>query len=151
MELWKLLDPDGKKNRGLLSLFRRNPSKLDLHQVENLDKYLISISGLKQSYDFRNQINWLLNTKTLNYQKMKPAIKEFSFIIEQLKSSRFSPMITLANTFDSWQEEILRMLRYTKNNGITEGYHNKMEVISRRAYGFRNFENYRQRVLLQCA
>ncbi len=82
---------------------------------------------------------------------MKAAIKTFHHMIEDLKSSGFAPMITLANTFQAWDEEILRMLRYTKNNGITEGYHNKMEVISRRAYGFRNFENYRQRVLLQCA
>ncbi len=33
---------------------------------------------------------------------------------------------------------------------ITEGFHNKMEMISRRAYGFRNFENYRLRVLAHC-
>jgi len=38
------------------------------------------------------------------------------------------------------------MLRFTKTNGITEGFHTKMEMISRRAYGFKNFENYRLRV-----
>jgi hypothetical protein len=38
------------------------------------------------------------------------------------------------------------MWRFTKSNAITEGLHNKMEVISRRAYGFRNFQNYRLRV-----
>jgi len=38
---------------------------------------------------------------------------------------------------------IVAMWRFTRNNGITEGFHNKMEMISRRAYGFRNFENYR--------
>ena len=36
-------------------------------------------------------------------------------------------------------------------NGITEGFHNKMETISRMAYGFRNFENYRLRVRVMCA
>jgi transposase len=39
---------------------------------------------------------------------------------------------------------------FTRNNGITEGFHNKMETISRQAYGFRNFENYRQRVQVLC-
>jgi len=38
----------------------------------------------------------------------------------------------------------------TRNNGITEGFHNKMELINRQAYGFRNFENYRLRVKLLC-
>jgi hypothetical protein len=34
---------------------------------------------------------------------------------------------------------------------ITEGFHNKMELISRQAYGFRNFENYRMRVKVLCS
>ncbi len=42
------------------------------------------------------------------------------------------------------------MWRFSKSNSITEGFHNKMEMISRRAYGFRNFENYRLRVLNHC-
>ena len=33
---------------------------------------------------------------------------------------------------------------------ITEGFHNKMELINRQAYGFRNFENYRLRVKVLC-
>ena len=45
---------------------------------------------------------------------------------------------------------IIRMWRFTKNNGITEGFHRKMKLIQRRAYGYRNFENYRLRVLVEC-
>ncbi len=41
--------------------------------------------------------------------------------------------------------------RFTRTNGMTEGFHNKMELISRQAYGFRNFENYRIRVKVLCA
>ena len=29
--------------------------------------------------------------------------------------------------------------RFTKSHGTTEGFHTKMEMISRHAYGFRNF------------
>jgi transposase len=43
--------------------------------------------------------------------------------------------------------EIVGMWRFTRNNGITEGWHNKMELINRQAYGLRKFENYRQRVM----
>jgi hypothetical protein len=42
-------------------------------------------------------------------------------------------------------------LSQTQNNGITEGFHRKMKLIQRRAYGFRNFENYRIRVKVLCA
>ena len=57
----------------------------------------------------------------------------------------------LGETLDSWKEEIACMWRFTRNNGITEGFHNKMETISRVAYGFRNFENYRRRVKVLCS
>ncbi|WP_278043961.1 transposase [Legionella nagasakiensis] len=40
---------------------------------------------------------------------------------------------------------------FTINNGITEGFHRKMKLIQRRAYGFRNFENYRLRVKVLCS
>ena len=56
----------------------------------------------------------------------------------------------LGATIDGWKNEIGRMWRFTRNNGITEGFHNKMEMISRQAFGFRNFENYRLRVKVLC-
>ena len=58
--------------------------------------------------------------------------------------------MTLGNTIEDWQEEIARMWRYTRNNGITEGFHTKIEMIQRRAFGFRNFENLRLRVKVLC-
>jgi len=42
------------------------------------------------------------------------------------------------------------MWRVSKTNGMTEGFHTKMEMLSRRAYGFKNFENDRLRLLAQC-
>ena len=67
--------------------------------------------------------------------------------IEQLKGSGFSHMQILGKTFDDWTEEIARMWRFTKNNGITEGFHRKMKLIQRRAYGFKNFENYKTDII----
>ena len=58
-----------------------------------------------------------------------------------LKQLQDSPLRTLGNTLASWMEPIVAMWRFSKSNGITEGFHNKMEMMSRRAYGFRNFEN----------
>ena len=70
--------------------------------------------------------------------------------LQLLKLSDFEPLRSLAKTLTDWKEEILRMFRYTYSNGITEGFHRKMKLIQRRAYGFRNFENYRLRVRVLC-
>jgi transposase len=42
------------------------------------------------------------------------------------------------------------MWRFTRDNGITEGFHNKLEVINRQTYGFRKFDHYEMRVKLLC-
>jgi transposase len=72
-------------------------------------------------------------------------------MIHALKKSPFKALAALGRTFFQWREEIVRMWRFTKSNGITEGFHRKMKLIQRRAYGFRNFENYRIRVKVLCA
>ncbi len=60
-------------------------------------------------------------------------------------------LVQLGETLHSWSTEIAAMWRFTRNNGITEGFHYKMELISRQAYGFRNFDNDRMRVKLLCS
>jgi transposase len=72
-------------------------------------------------------------------------------MIQALKQSPFKQLKTLGKTIYQWQEEIVRMWRFSKSNGITEGFHHKMKLIQRRAYGFRNFENYRLRVKVLCS
>ena len=61
----------------------------------------------------------------------------------QLREVSRDPTLNLA-------EEIATMWRFTRNNGIPEGFHTKMEVLQRQAYGFRNFENDRLRVRVMC-
>ena len=46
---------------------------------------------------------------------------------------------------------IVAIWRFIRNNAITEGFHTKMEVLQRQAYGFRNFNNYRLRVKVLCS
>jgi hypothetical protein len=60
-------------------------------------------------------------------------------------------LVQLGQTLHSWSVEIAMMWRFTRNNGITEGFHTKMEVLQRQAYGFRNFSNYRLRVKIMCS
>ncbi len=151
LETWKILDPQGRANRGLLSLFRRKVSNLKPEQRLKFRRYLMTKPGLQALYDFKNEIHHFLLKRAVDRRKMKQEIKRFNQIIYQLKESRFAPLVSLANTFEDWQLEILRMLRFSRTNSTTEGFHNKMERISRIAYGFRNFKNYRLRVLMQCA
>jgi transposase len=147
---WAQLDPKGRANRGLLSLMRRHEQHLRPEQRSSLSSYLQKLPGLEAVYAFKQRLVRLLLIKYRTARQCRRLAPVLLGMIRQLKSSGFASMVQLGQTFDSWKEEIARMWRFTKNNGITEGFHTKMEMISRRAYGFRNFENYRLRVRVLC-
>ena len=150
LRVWADIDPVGRKNRGLLSMMRRHKWKLSIKQIDNLYRYLESLPGLKAIYDFKQDLCRLLLKKKCTAARCRKLIPVFLDYIYKLKNSALSSLVTLGKTLESWQEEVVRMFRFTKSNGILEGFHNKMEMISRRSYGFRNFENYRLRVKALC-
>lgn len=48
----------------------------------------------------------------------------------------------------NWSKYILNAFDCPYSNGFTEGTNNKIKVIKRNAYGLRNFENFRNRILM---
>jgi transposase len=67
---------------------------------------------------------------------MHPTGHSFNRRVEQLRNATLPQLVTLGDALHSWKEEIATMWRFTRNNSITEGFHNKMETISRQAYGW---------------
>ena len=149
-QLWRQIDPSHRWNRGLLSLLRRRADRLDPEQREKLDGYLQAHPAIASLYPFKQKLWDLLRPHGLTPVACRPRIREFLDCIRQLKESPFASLASLGQTLEDWQEEIARMWRFSRNNGITEGFHTKMEMISRRAFGFKNFDNYRLRVRACC-
>lgn len=147
LKAWQQHDPEGRKNRGLLSLMRRHQWHLSEEQQANLARYLAQFPVLEALYTVKQKLIRFMLLKTLTARAVRARLPAFFELIEQLHAS---PLRALAGTLSAWLEPIVAMWRFSKSNGITEGFHNKMEMISRRAYGFRNFENYRLRVLTHC-
>jgi transposase len=53
----------------------------------------------------------------------------------------------LLHTFSNWREEILNYFDYRITNGFVEGKNNRIKTIKRMAYGYRNVDNFRLRIL----
>ena len=147
---WRELDPVGSKNRGLLSLMRRHQHNLKPDQLLKLREYFKKFPALDAIYDFKQNLTALLLIKKRTRKQCEVLAPLFLKAIADLKLAVFAPLVQLGITLESWAGEIATMWRFTRNNGITEGFHNKMELISRQAYGFRNFQNYRMRVKVLC-
>ena len=126
---------------------RRHEWHLSDEKRKTLMSYLDDYPVLKTLYDVKQKLADYLLHKSVNESYMSQLLPDF---LELLNQMHVSPLKGLAKTLTSWLEPILSMWRYERSNGMTEGFHNKMEMISRRAYGFRNFENYRLRVMTHC-
>jgi len=148
---WRDIDGVGAKNRGLLSLMRRHRHNLRVDQQLRLAAYLAQHPMLDAIYRFKQRLCYLLLKKHRTRQQCEQLIPRFLRAVYQLRQAGLAPLVQLGQTLSNWSEEIVAMWRFTRNNGITEGFHNKMELINRQAYGFRNFENYRMRVQVLCA
>ena len=129
---------------------RRHRRNLNAEQKAKLQIYLDSFPALDVIYRFKQHLCYLLLKKHRTRRQCVPLVAQLLSAIQHLRLSQLPHLVQLGETLDSWKEEIARMWRFTRNNGITEGFHNKMETISRQAYGFRNFENYRLRVKVLC-
>lgn len=151
MQTYQDIDPKMKNKRGLLAALRTNPENLTAKRLQKRDEYLQQQPIINAIYQFKQQLRRLLMKKTVPARRCRRIIPLFLKMITALKQSPFKRLVTLGKTLYQWREEVVRMWRFTKNNGITEGFHRKMKLIQRRAYGFRNFENYRLRVRVLCS
>jgi len=150
MDLCRQIAPVVKSHRGHLALLRSAPERLDPGQLRRLQDLFTQYPALAALHERMHALRALLNIKNQTKRRCRPLISNLLAAIDELKASGFPQLVTLAATLTSWREEIACMWRFSKNNGITEGFHRKMKLIQRRAYGFRNFLNYRLRVIAQC-
>jgi transposase len=133
-----------------LTLLRTRGDRLDPEQRLRLAAVFRQQPALEPIYQLKERLCALLCRRSQTKAQCPALVAQLLGFIQTLTTSGFELAKTLAKTLSDWREEIARMWRFTRNNGITEGFHRKMKLIQRRAYGFRNFSNYRLRVIAQC-
>lgn len=150
MELSRQMAPQIKNHRGLLAALRKRKENLTETDQNRLEKLFLQVPALKPLYEKMHELRHLMNKKHQNKRQCRPLVKKLLNLINQLKESAFPFLTTLADTLHKWSEPLAAMWRFTKNNAITEGFHRKFKLIQRRAFGFKNFFNYRLRVIALC-
>jgi len=150
LKLARQLCPELGWNRSWLGLLRTRADRLDPSRRERLARLFVEQPALQGIYDIKEKLCRLLALKHQRRQACRHHIKQLLGFINTLSASGLEPACTLAKSLSDWTQEIVRIWRFSRNNGITEGFHRKMKLIQRRAYGFRSFHNYRLRVIAQC-
>jgi transposase len=91
-----------------------------------------------------------LFTKFWDYQEEGWARRFFKDWFGWVSRSRLKPMIAVAQMLKRHLENILTYLKHHITNAVTEGLNSKIQNLKAAARGFRNFQNYRIRILFFC-
>ena len=97
---------------------------------------------LKLAYYFKERFYDFLSSKTKAEAKQK--LKEINLLLQTSGLKEYKPLITVIK---NWASYILNAYDYKYSNGFTEGINNKIKVLKRVGFGYRNFDNLRRRIL----
>lgn len=119
------------------------PEKL-LSLQERLN-YAFSLSpNLKSGYELYQ--SFLRIKDGINYDEKCKRFKDWLY---DAQSSTIPEFNSAAETLLKWHKEILNSFKYTYTNSATEGKNNKIKVIKRNAFGFRNLNNFINRIKIR--
>lgn len=142
----KQLDEDESKAfKKLRKRWLKSKDQLDV------EEWLARHEWRRRFPKLREMLDWVQDLRSWFDRKYeKPAREALLKLIEQARASAQAPLNRLAGTLDRWFEPIVRYIRHRYTNGPTAGFNNKIKLIQRMAYGFRNERNRRKRILAGC-
>ena len=123
-------------------ILTKRKSKLNEEQLAQVEALLYVSDELRTAYYLKEAFYELLDCK--DKETAKQLMSDW---IYDAQSSGIVDYDTCSNTLINWQNGILNTFDYTYTNGFTEGCNNRIKVLKRNAYGYRNFERFRKRIL----
>lgn len=140
----KLMHPEKRKyfkrsRRLLLTHF----SKLNEESVFALEVMLQQSHDLAVAYHLKELFYKFMGSKTRD--EAAKHLHKFILSTEASGLKEFDACLTMLR---NWAEYILNAFKCNYTNGFTEGTNNSIKVIKRNAFGYRNFRNFRNRILM---
>lgn len=89
---------------------------------------------------------WSSTTNRLTYFEAKAFLNAF---LETLKSKTSPNIKEIYQMFKNWKHEIINSLCFYYHNSKIEGKNNFIKTANKIAYGFRNFERFKSRIIYQ--
>ena len=123
-------------------ILTKRKSKLKEDQRMQVEALLYVSDELRTAYHLKEAFYELLDCK--DKQTAKNMMNDW---IYNAQASGISDYDTCSNTLINWQKGILNTFDYPYSNGFTEGCNNRIKVLKRNAYGYRNFNRFRKRIL----
>ena len=121
----------------------KNGHMVDILKIDILDQMLDLDDELKRGYHLKELFLDIVNHAT--YETAKSEIESF---IDLCKESKIDEFIEASKTIENWLPYIVNSFIDKRfSNGYTEGLNNKIKVIKRVGFGYKNFYFFRLRLL----
>ena len=127
-------------------LMLKNRDSLTLLQKKRLDVIFDIYKkhpALKEVYFVKEKVREMYECKT-----RKEAERKLNMLLSQLEYYEVGKLSEMRDTLLRWKPYILNFFTRRTTNSFIEGCHNKIKLIKRISYGFRNFENYVLKITL---
>ena len=134
---WKLIQQDSRKLSH--KRFYRPTFRMHLTNREILDKLLSYSEDLKHHYNLYQLLLFHFQEKQADH---------FFGLIEETISCVNPIFQTVFQTFLKDKDKIMNALELPYSNAKLEATNNIIKVIKRNAFGFRNFDNFKTRILI---
>lgn len=131
--------------KGTRQLWLYNPEHFSPQQVEEF--------GALKDLHLKVARAWAAKemfTHFWEYQQTGWARRFFKDWFGWVSRSRLQPLITVAQMLKRHLDNLLTYLKHRITNAVTEGLNSKIQSLKSAARGFRNFQNYRIRILFFC-
>ncbi len=136
--------PDDDTLKGVKWLLLKNPDKLTDEQKQELDSLFEAFPQLKAVYDLKNELRNIFEDD-IDRKQAEIKINEW---VEKAKKLKNRFVNTFLKTLNNWKELVLNYFIDRISNGIVEGINNKIKAIKRMAFGFMNFNNFKNRIIV---
>jgi len=121
-------------------------NKLSAENKQAVEVMLMTSERLRMAYLLKEKFLEFIDANS--FEEAKQKLKAWYLYVSSSKLPEFDYCL---QTISRWQEGILNSFKVPYTNGYTEGVNNKIKVLKRNAFGVRNFERFRARILYMMA
>ena len=128
------------------SVLHKRINELDVDKYQQLCRMLDYDENLRWAYSIVQKLFEVIDEK--NSDKKVLLFKEFMTYSSNCNLPEFNKHL---QTYFKWHKYIINSFYTNYSNGITEGLNTKIKTLKRISFGFRNFNNFRLRILMACS
>ena len=128
------------------SVLHKRINDLNPDEYNQLTNMLDYDENLRWAYSIVQNLFEIIDEK--NPDKKVSLFREFMTYASNCDLPEFNKHI---QTYFKWHKYIINSFYTNYSNGITEGLNTKIKTLKRVSFGFRNFQNFRLRILMACS